>query len=142
MINSERVLNDIIKTCQMGIQGIDIVMDKTSEPALRQALKVQRKEYSDLEAEGKLLAQRKGVSIEQIGAVIKRMSAWLSRGQLLVGEPNSKIAGMMIQGNTRGVILVLKNTRRCDAHDEQIAELAQKLLVTQKHNIESMEPFV
>ena len=114
MINSERVLNDIIKTCQMGIQGIDIVMDKTSEPALRQALKVQRKEYSDLEAEGKLLAQRKGISIEQIGAVTKRMSAWLSRGQLLVGEPNSKIAGMMIQGNTRGVILVLKNTSRCD----------------------------
>ena len=70
------------------------------------------------------------------------MSAWLSRGQLLVGEPNSKIAGMMIQGNTRGVILVLKNTRRCYAPDEQIAELAQKLLVTQKHNIESMEPFV
>ena len=49
---------------------------------------------------------------------------------------------MMIQGNTRGMILVLKNTRRCDAPDEQIAELAQKLLVTQKHNIESMEPFV
>ena len=142
MINSERVLNDIIKTCQMGIQGIDIVMDKTGEPALRQALKVQRKEYSDLEAEGKLLAQRKGISIEQIGAVTRRMSAWLSRGQLLVGEPNSKIAGMMIQGNTRGTILVLKNTRRCVAPDEQIAELAQKLLVTQKHNIESMEPFV
>ena len=142
MINSERVLNDVIKTCQMGIQGIDIVMEKTSEPALRQALKVQRKEYSDLEAEGKLLAQRKGISIEQIGAVTKRMSAWISRGQLLVGEPNSKIAGMMIQGNTRGMILVLKNTRRCDKCDEQIAQLAQKLLVTQKHNIESMEPFV
>ena len=90
MINSERVLNDIIKTCQMGIQGIDIVMDKTGEPALRQALKVQRKEYSDLEAEGKLLAQRKGISIEQIGAVTKRMSAWLSRGQLLVGKPTPR----------------------------------------------------
>ena len=142
MINSERVLNDVIKTCQMGIQGIDIVMEKTSEPALRQALKVQRKEYSDLEAEGKLLAQRKAISNEPIGAVTKRMSAWISRGQLLVGEPNSKIAGMMIQGNTRGMILVLKNTRRCDNCDEQIAQLAQKLLVTQKHNIESMEPFV
>ena len=66
----------------------------------------------------------------------------MSKGQLLMGEPNSKIAGMMIQGNTRGMILVLKNTRRCDTPDEQIAELAQKLLVTQKHNIESMEPFV
>ena len=42
MINSQRVLNDIIKTCQMGINGIHVVMDKATEPALRQALKVQR----------------------------------------------------------------------------------------------------
>mgnify|MGYP003294076761 CR=1 FL=1 len=38
MINSQRVLNDIIKTSQMGINGINVVMDKTSQPALRQAL--------------------------------------------------------------------------------------------------------
>ena len=142
MINSERVLNDVIKTCQMGIQGIDIVMDKTGEPALRQALKVQRKEYSNLEAEGKLLAQRKAISIEQIGAVTKRMSAWMSRGQLLMGEPNSKIAGMMIQGNTRGMILSLKNMRRCDKPDAQVAHLAQQLLETEKNNIVSMQGFV
>ena len=59
MINSQRVLNDIIKTSQMGINGINVVMDKTSEPALRQALKVQRREYSDIEQQAKLLAQLK-----------------------------------------------------------------------------------
>ena len=142
MINSERVLNDIIKTCQMGIQGIDIVMDKTGEPALRQALKVQRKEYSDLEAEGKLLAQRKGISIEQIGAVTKRMSAWLSRGQLLVGEPNSKIAGMMIQGNTRGMIKGLKNLHQFNKNDEQISTISQKLLDCETANIRQMQGFL
>ena len=142
MINSERVLNDIIKTCQMGIQGIDIVMDKTGEPALRQALKVQRKEYSDLEAEGKLLAQRKGISIEQIGAVTKRMSAWLSRGQLLVGEPNSKIAGMMIQGNTRGVITGMKNARMHQNKDSRVTALSEKLLETEDRNIDQMKPFL
>ena len=142
MINSQRILNDIIKTSQMGINGINVVMDKTRQPALRQALKVQRREYSDIERQAKLLAQRKGYKIDQIKPITRRMGAMMSKGQLLVGEPDSKIAGMMIQGNTRGVILVLKNTRRCDVPDEQIAELAQKLLVTQKHNIESMEPFV
>ena len=44
MINSQRVLNDVIKTSQMGINGINVVMDKTTQPALRQALKVQRRE--------------------------------------------------------------------------------------------------
>ena len=142
MINSQRVLNDIIKTSQMGINGINVVMDKTSEPALRQALKVQRQEYSDIEQQAKLLAQRKGYRIDQIKPITRRMGAVMSKSQLLLGETNSKIAGMMIQGNTRGMILSLKNMRRCNDPDPQVAELAQKLLETEKNNIGSMVGFV
>ena len=142
MINSQRVLNDIIKTSQMGINGINVVMDKTSEPALRQALKVQRREYSDIEQQAKLLAQRKGYRIDQLKPITRRMGAVMSKSQLLLGEPNCKIAGMMIQGNTRGMILSLKNMRRCNDPDPQVAELAQKLLETEKNNIGSMVGFV
>ena len=142
MINSQRVLNDIIKTSQMGISGIQVVMDRAREPSLRQALKVQRKEYSNIEQQAKLLAQRKGYKIDQLKPLTRSMSAMMSRGQLLLGEPDSKIAGMMIQGTTRGMILSLKNMRRCDRPDSQVAELAQKLLETEKNNIESLEGFV
>ena len=142
MINSQRVLNDVIKTSQMGINGINVVMDKTSEPALRQALKVQRREYSDIEQEAKLLAQRKGYKIDQLKPITRRMGALMSKGQLLMGERNSKIAGMMIQGNTRGMILSLKNMRRCDKPDAQVAQVAQKLLETEKNNFESMVGFL
>ena len=142
MINSQRVLNDVIKTSQMGINGINVVMDRTTQPALRQALKVQRREYSDIEQQAKLLAQRKGWRIDQIRPITRRMGAMTSRVQLMAGEPNSKIAGMMIQGNTRGMILSLKNMRRCNAPDPQVAQLAQKLLDTEKNNIVSMEGFV
>ena len=142
MINSQRVLNDIIKTSQMGINGINVVMDKTRQPALRRALKVQRREYSDLEQQAKLLAQQKGYKIDQIKPITRRMGAMTSKVQLLVGEADSKIAGMMIQGNTRGMILSLKNMRRCNQPDGQVAQLAQKLLDTEKNNIISMEGFV
>ena len=142
MINSQRVLNDIIKTSQMGINGINVVMDKTKEPALRQALKVQRREYSDIEQQAKLLARRKGYQIDQIKPITRRMGAMMSKAQLMVGDADSKIAGMMIQGNTRGMILSLKNMRRCNLPDSQVAELAQKLLDTEKNNIVSMQGFV
>ena len=142
MINSQRVLSDIIKTSQMGISGINVVMDRTHQPALRQALKVQRKEYSNIEQQAKLLAQRKGYKIDQIRPITRRMSALMSRTKLLVGEPDSKIAGMMIQGNTRGMILSLKNMRRCNQPDAQVAQLAQQLLETEKNNIDSMEGFL
>ena len=142
MINSQRVLNDIIKTSQMGINGINVVMDKTTQPALRQALKVQRREYSDIEQQAKLLARQKGYRIDQLKPISRKMGALMSKGQLMMGEPNSKIAGMMIQGNTRGMILSLKNMRRCNNPDSQVADLAQKLLDTEKNNIVSMQGFV
>ena len=142
MINSQRILNDVIKTTQMGISGINVVMPQTRQPALRQALKVQRKEYADIERQAKLLAQRKGYKIDQLKPITRHMSAVMSRGQLLVGEPDSKIAGMMIQGNTRGMILSLKNMRRCNKPDQQVAQVAQKLLQTEKNNIVSLEGFL
>ena len=142
MINSQRVLYDIFKTSQMGINGINTVMDKTRQPALRQALKCQRREYSDIEQQAKLLARRKGYRIDQLKPINRKMGALISKGQLLMGEADSKIAGMMIQGNTRGMILSLKNMRRCGNPDQQVAELSQKLLETEKHNIVSMEGFV
>ena len=142
MINSQRVLSDIIKTSQMGINGINVVMDKASQPALRQALKVQRREYSSIEQQAKLLAQQKGYKIDQLKPITRKMGALMSKGQLMMGEPNSKIAGMMIQGNTRGMILSLKNMRRCDCPDPQVADLSQKLLDTEKNNIVSMQGFV
>ena len=142
MINSQRVLNDIIKTSQMGINGINVVMDKTTQPALRQALKVQRREYSDIEQQAKLLARQKGYKIDQLKPISRKMGALMSKGQLMMGEPNSKIAGMMIQGNTRGMILSLKNMRRCNCPDPQVADLSQKLLDTEKNNIVSMQGFV
>ena len=142
MINSKRVLNDIIKTSQMGINGINTVMPQTKQPALRQALKVQRREYSDIEQQAKLLAQRKGYPIDQLKPINRKLGALISRGQLIGGDADSKIAGMMIQGNTRGMILSLKNMRRCNSPDPQVAELSQKLLETEKNHIETMEGFV
>ena len=142
MINSQRVLSDIIKTSQMGINGINVVMDKTSQPALRQALKVQRRESSNIEQQAKLLAQQKGYKIDQLKPITRKMGALMSKGQLMMGEPNSKIAGMMIQGNTRGMILSLKNMRRCNHPDSEVADLSQKLLETEKNNIVSMQGFV
>ena len=142
MINSQRVLNDIIKTSQMGINGINVVMPKTSQPALRQALKVQRREYSDIEQRAKLLARQKGYRIDQLKPISRKMGALMSKGQLLMGEPKSKIAGMMIQGNTRGVIKGLKNLHQFTNKDNRVDALAQKLLDRENENIEQMKPFL
>lgn len=142
MINDQRVLNDIIKTAQLGICGVNTVMPSAKQPALRQALKCQRKEYADIERQAKLLAGSMNFRIDQLPRLSRTMSSAASRVRMFTREPDAKIAAMMIQGNTRGMLLSLKNMRRCDQPDPKVAELAQKMLETEKNNIVSLEGFV
>lgn len=142
MTDNERLLTKINQITQMGCAGIQSVMPMASQSALRQALTVQQREYQRLLAQARTLAKVKGLNPRDSAPMARHMSALGARMKLLNTEPNSKIADMMIQGNTRGMIQSLKGMRRTADPDPEIAALAQKLLETQINNIRSMEGFV
>ena len=49
---------------------------------------------------------------------------------------------MMIQGNTRGMILGLRNMHQYSQTDSDVAALAQRLLDTETANIRQMKPYL
>ena len=142
MKTNKDLLGSILKTTQMGQLGIHSVEKRAESEEMKQALASQLREYDKIDQEAQDIAKIRGWVLPETSNGVRAMQQMTIKMQLTGKRTDSKIAGMMIQGNTRGMILVLKNTRRCENCDEQIAQLAQKLLVTQKHNIESMEPFV
>ncbi len=142
MIDNQKLLNQIMKAAQMGQNGIHAAMPNASQPALRQALKCQRKEYVSLEQDAVKLARKHGYQMENLSPVAKGMAAMSSKSRLMYGDKNSKIAGMMIQGNTRGMIESIQNMRKCPKADPEIAKLAQKMLETEIANIRQMEGFL
>mgnify|MGYP003315602394 CR=1 FL=1 len=54
----------------------------------------------------------------------------------------SKIAAMMIQGNTRGIIKGYKNLNQLAASDERVTALSRKLLDYEQANIRQMQGFL
>ena len=142
MTENEKILTQIIQATQMGQSGINTVMPKAVQPALRQALKVQRLEYQSIGARAKNLAKAKGYQFKDGSNMVRGMSAMTARTRLMGGDADSKIAGMMIQGNTRGMIQSLKQMHRAKHPDNEVAQLAQKMLETQINNIRQMEGFV
>lgn len=142
MIDNEKLLNQIMKAAQMGQSGIHAVMPRASQPALRQALKCQRKEYVSIEQEAANLARKQGYQMENLSPVARSMAEVAARSRLMYGNRDSKIAGMMIQGNTRGMIESLQNMRKCSKADPAVAKLAQKMLDTEIANIRQMEGFL
>ena len=142
MKTGKEVLSSALKTTQMGQIGIRSVLDTTMKPQLRQALEDQLKEYDSIETEAHTIAFQRGWEVTELDPAVRFMADRVTRMKLMGRNSDSRIAAMMIQGNTRGMILTLKNMRRCDQPDQQVTQLAQKLLETEKNNIDSMEGFV
>lgn len=142
MKNNTDILSSILKTTQMGQIGIRAVMDKTVKPELRNALKSQLNEYDSIEQEAHAIAAQKNWEITELDPAIKAMAKMYARMNLTFGYVDSKIAAMMIQGNTRGMIKGLKNCHHARNGDEQVLKLSQKLLECEKANIQQMQGYV
>ena len=142
MKSNTDILSSILKTTQMGQIGIRAVMDKTVKPELRNALKSQLDEYDSIEQEAHAIASQKNWEITELDPAVKAMAKMYARMNLTFGYVDSKIAAMMIQGNTRGMIKGLKNCHHARNGDEQVLKLSQKLLECEKSNIQQMQGYV
>ena len=142
MKNSKELLTSVLKTTQMGQVGIRSVLDTTMQPGLRSALESQLREYDSIETEAHTLATQRGWELNELDPGIRFMADRMTRLRLNGRNTDSKIAGMMIQGNTRGMIKSLKNIHQYDQQDDQIYILSQKLLDCENANIRQMQGFL
>ena len=142
MKSNTEVLSSILKTTQMGQIGIRSVLDNVMGPSLRGALESQLREYDQIESEAHAIASQRGWEVKEIDPGIRYMSEMMSRAKLSMGGNDSKIADMMIQGNTKGMVKSLKDIHRYHGQDQQVSILAQKLLDCEQANIRQMEPYL
>ena len=135
MKTNKEVLTSVIKTVQMGQSGIRCVQEKASATQLQQILQDQLNEYDSIERQAYALATRKGWLLDPLDSSVERMSSIMARMQLVGKNKDSKIAKMLVQGNTRGMIKGLKNLHHCVPLDPSVDAIAHKLLTTEQENI-------
>lgn len=142
MKDSKDILSSLLKTTQMGQVGIRSVEKAANGTQLKQALKSQLEEYNKIEEQTYALAKQRGWQLAELNPMARTMADMATRGKLMYGKNDSKIAEMMVQGNTRGVIKSLKNLHRYHQNDGQVTAMAQKLLDCENENIKQMEGFL
>lgn len=142
MKNSKEVLSSVLKTTQMGQVGIRSVLDACVRPGLRSALQSQLHEYDSIETEAHRIATRRGWELPELDPAVRFMAERFTRMKLSGNRNDSKIAAMMIQGNTKGVIKGLRNLHQFSGTDEPLKILSQKLLDCENANIKQMEEFL
>ena len=142
MKTSQEMLSSILKTKQMGQVGIRSVLNASMRPGLRKALESQLQEYDSIESQAHAIAGQRGWELSDLQGGVRMMTDMMTRMKLSYGNADSKIAGMMIQGNTRGMITGLKNLHQYNSLDCQISGLSQKLLDCETANIRQMQSFL
>lgn len=142
MNDSKDILSSLLKTTQMGQVGIRSVEKAANGMQLKKALKSQLDEYNTIEQEAYALAAQRGWKLSELNPMARTMADMASRSKLMYNKNDSRIAEMMVQGNTRGVIKSLKNLHRYHQNDGQVTAMAQRLLDCENNNIKQMEGFL
>lgn len=142
MKNSKQMLSDILKTTQRGQVGIRSVLDTSMRPALRKALESQLREYDSIESEAYSIACQRGWELHDLDPGLRFFSDRKTRMKLTRGNCDSKIADMMIQSNTKGMIQGLKNLHQYPRQDDRISAISQKLIDCETANIRQMQSFL
>lgn len=142
MKNSKQLLSSLLKTTQMGQIGIRSVLDTSMRPSLRKALESQLAEYDAIETEAHSIASQRGWELAELDPAVRAMSNMMTRMKLTGHNADSKIADMMIQGNTKGMVKGLKDIHQFVQQDGPVCALSQKLLDTETANIRQMQNFL
>ena len=142
LLNNTDLLNHIRQTTEMGRDGIDMVMEYAEYKPFRDALQDQKAEYSKLYRAADTMLRVRGGEPQELSAIARLSSELSSSMKTMRDHSTSKIAEMMIQGNTRGMTKSLQCLDQYSGEDKEVKALAEKLLRTEEANIEQMKPFL
>ena len=119
-----------------------MVMEYAEYKPFRDALQDQKAEYSRLYRAADTMLRLRGGEPQELSAIAKLSSELSSSMKTMRDHSTSKIAEMMIQGNTRGMTKSLQCLDQYSGEDKEVKALAEKLLRTEEANIEQMKPFL
>lgn len=140
-MNDNEFLNLISKNAEMGKVGIDSIMEYTRDEKMREALRVQAKEYDKIYAEAGQMLKARNAEVKHINPMAKIGSEMTSAMKTMTDHSTAKIAEMMIQGSTMGVTKLMKNRGEYSGNDKDILSLSDKLQQTEEQNIKTMKEF-
>ncbi len=142
MLSETQLLNHIYQTAEMGEDGILSVLKYADEPRLCSALNTQMTEYRKLQDSAAAMLRERQIEPKGISSMARAGSEMMSAMKTMTDHSATKIAELMIQGSTMGVTKSLRTIRDCALKDEQVRDLADKLLKTEQANIEEMKKFL
>ena len=135
-------LNSIYQISEMGVIGINDVIDKVSKSDFREFLESQRAEYDEVLRESEGILTSYGAKEKELGMMAKMSSKMMSEMKLMKNNDDTEIAKMMVEGTNKGILKINEAMNSYNEEDEEATKLAQKLVRILENNIDGLKIYL
>jgi len=135
------LLQYIYKTADMGLEGIDAV-EKHAEQKLLEELRRERNEYESVRSDADQMIRKHGDEPGGTGVMAKMGADMMTAAEMTMDDSRGKIAEMMIQGTTMGIVKTIRHLKDYEGQDEDARKLGERLLDLQEENVEKMKAYL
>lgn len=136
-----KFLNLIYQNAEMGLIGIDTVIKKVENETIAKIIHEQKREYEEILADAKKILIKYGAKEEEISK-LKELSSKAMASVMTMGKSDKEIAKLMMEGNQKGVLEITSELNNYEGDDEEIINLAKRLLATEEHNREEFKKYL
>lgn len=137
------LLEYIFQNTQMGLITIPQIMEKTTDEDLKHALNSQLQEYVKINDCAKEYLCKENTKPKEVGEMAKMSSSLMTQMKTMMDSSTSNIAEMMINGNTMGVIEIIRKINQYkETVQAEYLHLAEKLQKTEESNLSEMKKFL
>ena len=136
-----KFLNLIYQNAEMGLIGIDTVIKKVEDEKIAKIIQEQRKEYEQFLSDAKKILIKYGAKEEEISK-LKEISRKAMAEVMTMKKSDTEIAKLMMEGNQKGVLEITAELNQYEGDDQEILDLAQRLLATEEHNREEFKQYL
>jgi hypothetical protein len=134
-------LNSIYQNAEMGIIGINNLMDYKMDNRFKRELVREIKEYKNICDESYMLLKRYYASVKHVSPMLKLMTRFIV--VMTIKDDDTKyMAKQMIEGINKGIIGINQDLNNYKYINKKLKDLAHKHLFTLQNNIDGLKAFL
>lgn len=139
---SEELLAEIYRNCQLALESISDVLPETADEELKAEIARQHEEYEKISGKAAVLAKDKGLELKEPNPLKKAMMWGSIKMNTLTDNSRAHVADMMIQGTVMGITSLKTSLGELIQNDDEIASLAKELISAEEQFEQRLKTFL
>ena len=141
-VNNIEFMQYMYKNSEMGVIGIDDVIDKVDDESFKKVLSNQRKEYEKFMIKASLYLDKYEAEEKHNNMMAKIGTKMMSEMVNLKDHKTNVVAKMMMDGTNKGITELIEKINAYNGDDKEIELLSLKYQKTLENNIEELKKYL